>query len=74
MVPIDTNLVHYKGLRLVGTTGSTNSDYYKCLTLVSEGRANLARLVTKTFSLDEINDAFAYAASGEGMKAMVIDN
>ena len=52
---IDTNLVHYRGLRLVGTTGSTNSDYYKCLALVSEGRANLARLVTKTFSLDEIN-------------------
>ncbi len=74
LVPIDTNLVHYKGLRLVGTTGSTNSDYYKCLALVAEGRANLARLVTKTFSLDEINDAFAYAASGEGMKAMVVYN
>jgi threonine dehydrogenase-like Zn-dependent dehydrogenase len=72
LVPIDTNRVHYKGLTLVGTTGSTNSDYYKCLTLVAEGRADLARLVTKTFSLGEIQDAFAYAASGEGLKAMVL--
>jgi len=73
VVPIDTNRVHYRGLRLVGTTGSTNSDYFKCLTLVEEGRAGLRRLVTKTFPLTAINEAFAYAASGEGMKAMILN-
>jgi len=69
---IDTNRVHYRGLHLVGTTGSTNSDYARCLTLVAEGRAEVGRLLSKTFALDQINEAFAYAASGEGMKAMVV--
>jgi L-iditol 2-dehydrogenase len=74
LVPIDTNRVHYRGLRLVGTTGSTNSDYARCLQLVAEGRADLKRLVTQTFSLDDINRAFEYAAAGEGLKAMIVNN
>lgn len=74
LVPIDTNRVHYRGLKLVGTTGSTNSDYARCLQLVAEGRANLQRLVTQTFSLDEINRAFEYAAAGEGLKAVIVNH
>jgi L-iditol 2-dehydrogenase len=74
LVPVDTNRVHYKGLRLVGTTGSTNSDYAHCLQLVADGRANLRRLVTQTYPLDEINRAFEYAAAGEGMKAMIVND
>jgi len=74
LIQIDTNRVHYKGLRLVGTTGSTNSDYARCLQLVADGRANLERLVTRTFTLDEINQAFEYAAAGEGLKAMIVNN
>jgi threonine dehydrogenase-like Zn-dependent dehydrogenase len=71
-VPVDTNRVHYKGLKLVGTTGSTHSDYQKSLTLVSEGRIKLDRLITATFSLDEINAAFAYAAAAQGLKATIV--
>jgi len=70
-VPIDTNRVHYRGLHLVGTTGSTNSDYFKCLTLVAEGRVDLKKLASATFPLAEINRAFDYAASGEGLKTVI---
>jgi threonine dehydrogenase-like Zn-dependent dehydrogenase len=70
-VPIDTNRVHYKGLHLVGTTGSTNSDYFKCLTLVSERRVDLKKLASATFPLAEIKQAFDYAASGEGLKTVI---
>jgi threonine dehydrogenase-like Zn-dependent dehydrogenase len=74
LVPIDTNRVHYKGLKLVGTTGSTNSDYAKCLSLVADGRAEVKKLVTKTFSLDEINQGFEYAGKGIGLKAVIVQN
>lgn len=74
LVPIDTNRVHYRGLKLVGTTGSTNSDYYKCLTLVADGRARLRPLVTGTFPLADINRAFEYAMAGEGLKAMILND
>jgi len=68
-VPIDTNRVHYKGLTLTGTTGSSNDDYAAALAIVGEGRVDLSGLLTRTFDLDDIAEAFAYASSGAGMKA-----
>ena len=68
---IDTNRIHYKGLHILGTTGSTNSDYFKSLKLVDEGRADLKRLISKSFQLDEINEAFEYTASGKGLKNVI---
>ncbi len=70
-VPLDTNRLHYKGLTLTGTTGSSNDDYRRALSLVADGRVDLERLVTRTFAIDEVDKAFHYAAVGEGMKAMV---
>jgi L-iditol 2-dehydrogenase len=70
-VPMDTNRIHYKGLHLVGTTGSTNSDYFKCLALVGEGRVDLKKLASATFPLAEIKRAFEYAASGQGLKTLI---
>jgi len=68
-VGVDTNRVHYRGLTLTGTTGSSNADYAQALALIGEQRVELSALVTRTFGLDDIADAFAYAASGAGMKA-----
>ncbi len=68
-VGVDTNRVHYRGLTLTGTTGSSNADYAQALALIGEQRVDLSALVTRTFALDDIADAFAYAASGAGMKA-----
>ncbi len=73
-VPIDTNIIHYKGLHLLGTTGSSNSDYAKSLALVAEGRAPVKKLVSATFPISDIRKAFEYAASGDGMKAMIVNN
>ncbi|MFN8499140.1 MAG: zinc-dependent dehydrogenase [Anaerolineae bacterium] len=71
LASIDTNRVHYKGLRLVGTTGSTNADYYKCLALVAEGRAEVGKMISAEFPLDDISAALEFAASGQGLKAVV---
>ena len=68
-VGVDTNRVHYQGLTLTGTTGSSNADYAQALELIGQRRVDLSALVTRTFALDDIGDAFAYAASGAGMKA-----
>ena len=71
-VPVDTNRVHYQGLTLTGTTGSSNSDYAASLRLVGQGRLDLSPLVTETFTLDDIEKAMDYAGSGAGMKAMIL--
>ena len=71
LVPLDTNLVHYKGLKLFGTTGSSNMDFYKTLGLVADGRVPIGQLVSRKFALADINAAFDYALSGQGMKTVV---
>lgn len=70
-VEIDTNRVHYKGLTLTGTTGSSNADYAKALQLVGDRRVDLSGMLSETFPIQDIAGAFAYAASGAGMKAVV---
>ncbi|MCV7226724.1 zinc-dependent dehydrogenase [Mycolicibacterium komossense] len=68
---IDTNRVHYRGLVLTGTTGSSNSDYERSLALVTEGRVDLSRFISRTFDIEQIGEAMEHASSGAGMKAMV---
>ena len=52
--PIDANLVHYRHLRLVGSTGSTVDDYRRARDLASSGSVPLERLPSRTVSLDEV--------------------
>jgi threonine dehydrogenase-like Zn-dependent dehydrogenase len=72
LVPVDTNRLHYKGLVLTGTTGSSNADYERALALAGDGRIPVGQLVSRTFTIEKIHDALAHAASGQGMKAMVV--
>jgi L-iditol 2-dehydrogenase len=69
---IDTNRLHYRGLVLTGTTGSSNADYASALALVGDGRVDLGQMVTGTFPLERIEDALEHSASGAGMKAMIM--
>lgn len=71
-VEIDTNRVHYRGLKLLGTTGSSNEDYFRSMRLVADGRINVRDIVSHRFALDEIGAAFAFAQSGQGMKTLVV--
>jgi threonine dehydrogenase-like Zn-dependent dehydrogenase len=52
--PIDANLVHYRHLRLVGSTGSTVDDYGRARDLARSGAVPLERLPSRTVSLDEV--------------------
>jgi L-iditol 2-dehydrogenase len=52
--PIDANLVHYRHLRLVGSTGSTVDDYRRARDLARTGSVRLERLPSRTVSLDEV--------------------
>jgi len=50
--PIDANLVHYRQLRMVGSTGSSRRDYRAAHELVSSGRVPLDRLPRRIVSLE----------------------
>jgi L-iditol 2-dehydrogenase len=52
--PVDANIVHYRHLRLVGSTGSTVEDYRRARDLARSGAVPLDRMPSRTVSLDEV--------------------
>lgn len=71
-VTLNTNLIHYKELKVLGTTGSTINDYLTSMKILASKKINVKPLISKRFSIDETPDAFQYAESGQGMKALVV--
>ena len=63
-VPIDANIVHYRHLDLVGSTGSTLSDYGRAMELVREGVVDLHSLPRESLSLDAVPHVLAAGSKG----------
>jgi L-iditol 2-dehydrogenase len=69
--PVDANLVHYRHLRLVGSTGSAVSDYRRAVELVSAGRIRLDRLPRTTVGLAEVPKILLGERTAPGLKVIV---
>ena len=69
--PVDANLVHYRHLALVGSTGSTVEDYRRARDLVVAGSVPLGRLPRSAISLDEAPAALASAPPPPALKVVV---
>lgn len=50
--PVDANVIHYRHLTLLGSTGSSLGDYRRARDLVASGRVPLERLPRSTVPLD----------------------
>lgn len=53
---VDANIVHYRHLQLVGSTGSTLADYRTAIELADGGRVPLDRLPRRTVPLGSVPD------------------
>lgn len=69
--PIDANVVHYRHLRLVGSTGSALSDYRRAIELAAAGRIRLDRLPTTAVALDEVPEILLGERAAPGLKVVV---
>jgi len=70
-VDLDTNLIHYKELIVVGTTASTLQNCRDAARLVSDGVVNLERLVSHRFGLDDAAAAIAAAQDPTALKVIM---
>lgn len=70
-VTLDTNKVHYKELIVLGTTGSSISDFQASLDLIASGKIEIEGLVTARYPLEEIHSAFEGALAGVGLKTLI---
>jgi len=71
MVPLNSNLIHYKQLIVTGSTRASLYQYKKALGFVTAGILDVKKLITKTTSLDLIKDGFTYAIDGKGIKNVI---
>ena len=75
IVPINTNLSHYKQLWVTGTTRQNLRQYRRTLGLIDRGLVKLNGLVTKTVPLDGIQEVFDDTMNGRGLKnGIIIDD
>lgn len=68
---VDANVIHYRHLSLVGSTGSTLADYVRAQDLVVNGRVSLDRLPTETVALEELPQALTGESALDAFKVVV---
>ena len=71
MISIDSNLVHYRELTVVGVNGSSPAHNREALRLIASGEVVVADLVTHSFPLERLHDALEAIASGEAIKVTI---
>ena len=68
MVPLDTNIIHYKMITVTGTSRQSLRQYRLCLDLIGQGLVPVDSILTAKFGLDQAGCAFDHALRGEGLK------
>lgn len=71
-VGLNTNLIHYKQLKVSGTTRASVLQYRKTLAYLSEGVLDVSSLVTKHFPLECIGEALSLAENAVGFKNIIV--
>ena len=69
---IDSNLIHYKECKVLGSHGSTPRHHKMAVDLISAGHIDVKKYITKVFSLDDIVEAFEYTESKKGLKTVIV--
>ena len=70
-IEFDSNQVHYKELRVTGTSACSTGDCRRAAAIVEGGRIDLAKLVSDRFPLAEAIEAFAAADSQKSFKIIL---
>jgi L-iditol 2-dehydrogenase len=71
MVNLDSNRIHYGEVVIVGAFSYHPTAHERALDVLNRGLIPTDLMITHTFSLDQISEAFETAASGAGLKVIV---
>jgi L-iditol 2-dehydrogenase len=70
-ITVDSNLVHYRELTLVGANGSSPEDNREALRLIASGEVPVKDLITHRLPLERVLEGFDIVASGTAIKVTV---
>ncbi|MBE5894007.1 MAG: Zn-dependent alcohol dehydrogenase [Lachnospiraceae bacterium] len=72
IVPIDTNILHYKQLRIQGCTKQSVYSYRLCAKLVNDKRIPLAKIMSDSYSIEDFQLAMDNAVAAKGLKHVIV--
>lgn len=71
MVKINTNAIHYKQLKVTGTTKANNYYFRESLKLINDKKLNIKKLITNKYSINDFNEATKSANISKGLKSII---
>ena len=71
MTTLNGNIIHYGEIEVIGAFSYHPRLHQLSLNLLAEKKLPIASLITHTFELDKINEAYQTAASGEALKVVI---
>ncbi len=71
IVPINTNLIHYKQLRIQGCTKQSVGEYRLCAKLVNDKRIPLGLIMSDGYPIEDFDKALENAAAAKGLKHVI---
>lgn len=71
MLSIDSRVLHYGELRMVGTSDSTPENVKKAVEMIAGGNLQGDRLASHAVGLDDIHRAFELMQSGEALRVIL---
>ncbi|MCK4400882.1 alcohol dehydrogenase catalytic domain-containing protein [bacterium] len=74
IVPLNTNLIHYKEITVVGTHGSAPQHVAQAVKLQAESAVNLEKYIESSYRLNEINEALKIAQGTGRLKILIKPN
>lgn len=59
-------------MNITGTSASARRDHEKAIRLIKNGTIDASKIITHKFPLDQADEAFRVAESGEGIKVEIL--
>lgn len=71
MTSLDANLIHYGEISVVGSFSYHPTYHEMALSTISRGLIPCEKVITHNYKLNEINNAFQVASTGEALKVII---
>ena len=69
---VDSNIIHYKKIELIGTYGADMKDFFKAAKLLNERFVDVSKLVEKKYKLEDIQEAYKAASTPGSFRVSVL--
>lgn len=69
---LNASRMMYREMEVVGSFGCPLQDYPKVIEMVRIGKIQVVSMVSKRFTLDQINEGLDYLRSGEGFRSVIV--